>query len=309
MGLVIIYLLGPRVKIDTTLAAVDLPEDLDAYLARSEAQFDDIVPGTEKTIIWAGEPGQKTALSIIYLHGFSASRQEVAPLSDNLAAELGANLFYTRFTGHGRPGSAMGEASVNDWLRDSQEALEIGRRLGQQVIVIGVSTGATAATWLTTRPESADVLAFVLISPNYGPKDSSAEGLLLPWGGQLANITIGPERSWEPINEAEAKCWTHSYPTKAMLPMMGLVKLVRDSDLEAVARPIQVIYSPNDQVIDPLKAEAIYGRFGSAVKKIIAVDQVGDPGNHILAGDLRSPDETAVIQKMILSFIAPLRQT
>lgn len=83
----IALLAGPRVDFDTTLEPVQLPADLDAYLAQSEAQFDDIVPGAEKTIVWSGEPGQKTPLSVIYLHGFSATRQEIAPLPEELPAE------------------------------------------------------------------------------------------------------------------------------------------------------------------------------------------------------------------------------
>lgn len=33
----------------------DLPEDLDRYIALQERRFDDIVPGTEKKIVWAGK--------------------------------------------------------------------------------------------------------------------------------------------------------------------------------------------------------------------------------------------------------------
>ena len=119
VGLSILFLAGPRVKVDATLRAVDLPEDLDRYLAASEAQFADIVPNTEKAIIWAGASHVKTPVSVVYLHGFSATRQEVVPLADIVAAELGANLFYTRLTGHGRSGEAMAEATVNDWHRSA----------------------------------------------------------------------------------------------------------------------------------------------------------------------------------------------
>jgi len=110
--LLVVFLLGPRVAIETNLQPVSLPDDLDAYLASSEAAYDDIVPGTEKKIIWAGEAGEKTPLSIVYLHGFSATRQETAPLAEELAAELGANLYYDHFTGHGRSGEALAGAAV-----------------------------------------------------------------------------------------------------------------------------------------------------------------------------------------------------
>ena len=60
---------------------------------------------------------RQTELALVYLHGFSASRQETAPLSEDLARQLGANLFVTRLSGHGRSPQAMGEPSVRDWLQ------------------------------------------------------------------------------------------------------------------------------------------------------------------------------------------------
>ncbi|MGB0389360.1 MAG: alpha/beta hydrolase [Ardenticatenaceae bacterium] len=302
----ILFFAGPRVEVDTTLHPVELPQDLDAYLRESEAKFSDIVPGAEKTIIWAGEPGQKTPLSIVYLHGFSATRQETAPLSDNLAAKLGANLYYPRVTGHGRSGAAMAETTVNDWINDSHEALSIAQKLGEQVIVIGVSTGGTAATWLSTQPDREDVLAFVLISPNFAPRDPSAEIIIGPWGEQIATMLIGPERSWEPINEQQGKYWTHRYPTKAVLPMIAFVKVVREMELEAVKQPLLVIYSPNDQVINPTMVEETFARFGSANKKLIPIEEPQASDNHVLAGDIVAANDTPQIEKMILDFVSSL---
>lgn len=302
---VAVFLAGPRVKMDTTLRPFPLPLDLDQYLAESEGRFDDIVPNTEKTIIWAGQPGQKTAVSIIYLHGFTATRQETAPLSDKLAAELGANLFYTRFRGHGRTGQALAEATVNDWLNDTIEALAIGRRLGERVIVIGVSTGATAATWLAAQPDLDDVLAFIFISPNYGPHDRSAVILTWPWGEKIATALIGPERDWEPSNEAHGRYWTLNYPTRALLPMMGLVKLTHQADLSRITRPVLVIYSPQDEVIDSRRVETTFARMSQADKQIIPVTRNEGESNHVLAGAITAPDKTDEIVQMILNFIRP----
>jgi alpha-beta hydrolase superfamily lysophospholipase len=141
-----VFFAGPQVALSTQLRSLQLPADLDQYLAASEARYPDITANTEKIIIWAYPDKRKTALSVIYPQGFSATRQETAPLSDEIAKQLGANLFYTRLTGHGRSGAAMAEASVNDWLNDSQEALQIGAQLGEHVVVIATSTGATLAT-------------------------------------------------------------------------------------------------------------------------------------------------------------------
>ncbi|WP_420628563.1 alpha/beta hydrolase [Candidatus Leptofilum sp.] len=304
--LVIVFLAGPRVVVDTELAPVNLPDDLDSYLAESEAQFSDIVPNAEKTIIWAGEPGQKTEISAVYLHGFSATRQETAPLSDNVVAELGANLFYTRFTGHGRSGEAMAEATVNDWLNDTWEAYQIGQRLGEKVIVIGVSTGGTAATWLAAQPNTDNLLATVLISPNFGPTDPTSEILTWPWAEQIVNLVIGSERSWEPANEGHAQYWTESYPTRAILPMMGLVKLTRRADLAGIQSPVLVIYSPNDTVVSPAKTEEIFAQIGVASKEIAPITDAQDEGSHVLAGDILAPNDTERVQQLILDFVAAL---
>jgi hypothetical protein len=100
-----LFLAGPRATLEPQTSAVQLPADLERYLADSEARYPDITPGAEKTIVWAHPNQRQTDLAIIYLHGYSATRQETAPLSDQLARQLEANLFYTRLSGHGRGGA------------------------------------------------------------------------------------------------------------------------------------------------------------------------------------------------------------
>ena len=108
------------------LAALPAPtpgDDLVAWLHARESVFDDIVPGTEKAINWAATPGERTELAVIYIHGFSASRREISPVPEAIAAALEANYFGTRLAGHGRsggavPGEALGDVSVEDWTLD-----------------------------------------------------------------------------------------------------------------------------------------------------------------------------------------------
>jgi hypothetical protein len=84
-------------------------EGIGVYLETMESRFDDIRPDSHNRVIWAGEQETRTALSIVYFHGFSASSQEIRPVPDLLAQAFGANLVYTRFRGHGRDSDAMGE--------------------------------------------------------------------------------------------------------------------------------------------------------------------------------------------------------
>ncbi len=302
-ALVIIFFAGPRVEIKTELDPVDLPADLDRYLGEAEAAFDDIVPGTEKTIHWAGEVGVRTPLSVVYLHGFSATRQETAPLSERVAESLGANVFYTRFTGHGRDGAAMLDGSVNAWLNDAHEALRIGQRLGERVVVIGVSTGGTIATWLAAQLSTEQVAAYVLISPNFAPADSRTGLLLWPWGGHIAELLIGPEQSWEPSNARHGQYWTHRHPTRALLPMAGMVSLVNSLDLSLIDAPVLVVYSPEDRVVNAAATETAFAALGSSRKHLAAYTDADDLDQHVLAGDILSPGSTEAIATMIVDFV------
>ncbi len=302
--LVVIFILGPRVNTEINPEALSLPADLDAYLSQSEAAFSDIVPNTEKHIQWAHEDRQKTDLALVYLHGFSATRQEISPVTENLAKDLGANLFLTRLTGHGRGIKPMGETSVNLWANDALEAIQIGRAIGRKVIVIGTSTGGTLATWLALQTGELKPDAVVLVSPNFSPKDPSSQVLTWPWGKQMAELLLGKELNFEPRSPLQAIYWTTSYPTVSLLPMMGFVDVVNDSELESIKVPLLTIYSPNDGVVSVEKTKAALARISSEINETMQVLNSTDKHEHVIAGDALSPISNEPISLRVKSFIA-----
>lgn len=291
----IVWLVGPRIPVDTS---IDIDEaaiaaDPQAYVEREEAQIAGIRDGLQKEIVWAYPASKaKTPLAIVYVHGFSASRGEIAPLPEKVAAALGANLFYTRLTGHGLSGAAMATASVNDWLNDMAEAMAIGRAIGERTVVIATSTGGGLATWAATQPALAEKLAaMVLVSPNYRIADPNAFILTQPWGGQIAEIIVGKERGFEPQNELNARYWTYRYPTKALLPMAALTALARNAPVNRIAAPGLFIYSPDDKVVDHVETARIASAWGASAETI-EVTGANDPYNHVIAGDALSPNKT-----------------
>lgn len=229
LALVALFFLGPVNEFgpDTPTARQAPPTalaDLDPWLQTSESKFEGLRPGTAKGVVWASADKQQTPWSVVYIHGFSATRLETAPLADQVAKALGANLFYTRLSGHGLPGQAMGEVSAQDWMADTLEAVQIGKSLGNKVLVISCSTGSTLSTWLGTTPQAADVSAFVFISPNFGLKNKMSELINGHWGPYIATAVSGDTIRYEQTDPREVVAWTGSYPTKALFPMMALVK-------------------------------------------------------------------------------------
>lgn len=286
-------------------AAPDIPDHptaVEHWVNRAESRHPDLVPGTEARVVWAERyASERTSRAIVYLHGFSASRQETAPLVERLARDWDANAHEARLTGHGRGGGALARAEAADWLADAREALAIGRALGDEVLVVGSSTGATLAAWLASRDDQDGVLGYVLMSPNFAPRDPRAELLLLPGAKAWVPWIHGATHAFEPRNDRHARYWTTRYPSPALVSMMRLVDFVRDRDFGAVRRPVLTLYAPDDGVIDTGAIRAWHESLGAPRKRLRTI-RPDDPVAHVLAGDILSPATTDDVIHAIRDF-------
>ncbi len=304
-ALAIFLWLGPRERVEP--AALPAFDDPVAYLAEREAAFGDIREGAAARIVWAGAEGAVTPLSIVYLHGFSAGPEEIRPVPDRVAEALGANLIYARLAGHGRDGAAMAEARAGDWVGDTALFLEIGRRLGERVLVMGTSTGGTLAAWAATDPEmAADVAGVVLVSPNFAVGNPAGWLLELPFARQWVPLVAGADRSFEPLNDGQAAHWTTAYPTAATVTLGTLLRELRGRDLGAASQPVLVLFSDEDQVVSPPATRAAMARWGGPVTlSPQTLPETGaDPFRHVIAGDIMSPAMTDVAVQAILDWAA-----
>lgn len=309
--LVAMFIFGPRAhvipaaEISAARAVPDTPDQLEAFLERERVAG--VIPGTEARIVWHAPSRDRTTYAVVYLHGFSASRQELAPLPEQVAQALEANLFEARLAGHGiEDGRALAQATAETWLRDVREAIAIGHRLGDALVVLASSTGATLMT-LVAVEDQPDVFAYVFLSPNFGPRDPSARLLLLPWAERWVPLLVGAERSWVPVNEPHGRYWTTRYPMKALFPMMATVSAAANADVSGLRAPVLVLFSPDDPVVDPAATQAMLDRMtGSPLKRIIPVDGPGD--THVLAGDILSPARTSTLADTIVGFVRALER-
>lgn len=293
----------PRLAGTTTVP--EIPDDIDGWLAEAERTVSnefELIPGTEKRVRWQ-QPGIRTRYSVVYLHGFSATRQEIAPVTERVADRLGANLFETRLTGHGHGRLPMHEVRAEDWLADGAEALRIGASIGEQVIVIGTSTGSTLALALADHELMQHVSALVLISPNMAPADPKALWLTRPGGPLLARLIAGDTRSWTAHNAEQERYWSTSYPTEATVEVMRLVDRAARLARQPLTQPVLMMLSPEDTVISPSAARATFDELVAPHKELVEVSDSGDPSHHILAGRILSPDTTDAVVGDIVHFV------
>ncbi len=280
------------------------------YLAAQEGRFGDITPGTEKRILWAGPAGVKTALSVVYLHGFSATSEELRPVPDDVARAMGANLYFARLSGHGRGGAAMAGPRAGDWITDTAEALEIGRRIGDRVLVIATSTGGTLAAIAAADADLAPdlmqhVAGIVMVSPNFGLKSRAGAILEMPLARYWGPLVAGRTRHFEVLNEGHGTFWTSRYPTVALMPLGALIRHARGLDYGEATVPALFLLSDDDQVVRADLGRKVAADWGARIVTVTPGPE-DDPFHHVIAGDILSPGQTGNMVQEILDWLDTL---
>ena len=99
--------------------------EIDDHLKRTESGVRALRPDCEKKIVWASKSSVKTSTSVVFIHGFSATRFECSPVIDMVAEKLQANLYFARLRGHGQDGRALGESSFDEFMEDTISSIAL----------------------------------------------------------------------------------------------------------------------------------------------------------------------------------------
>ncbi len=307
----LVYWFGPREEVNLVPVFDDrrFGEGVQVYFESTESAFDDIVPGVEKRVIWQdGFKEQRTPYSVLYVHGFSASSEEIRPVPDRVAEALGANLVYTRLQGHGRDGEAMAEGTASGWMRDMAEGVAAARAVGDKVVILSTSTGGTLAAAAALNPDlSEDVVAMVFVSPNFGVNTAVAWMPSLPWARTWLPMVLGHERDGTSPDPEKNKYWSTVYPWEAVVPMSVLVDTVYGLDFSGASVPALFWFSDDDQVVRPERTHLVARSWGGPSEvTLVTMGPGDDPHSHVVAGRLMSPGQTDAAVTGILEWLKGL---
>ncbi|MBO0322822.1 alpha/beta hydrolase [Muricauda sp. CAU 1633] len=300
--LALVYLLGPQVEkpsMDTALPQV--PSDLvqlEKWINEKEAVFTNIKPDNGAEIIWFDSIPSKTEYSIVYLHGWSASRMEGFPLHETIAKQYGCNLYLPRLAGHGlEEKEAMLDLTADEVLDSAKEAIAVAKQLGNKVIVMATSTGGTLALHLAGGDP--DVAALLLYSPNIEIYDKNAKLLTGHWGLQLAKAVKKSDYHEFEASAEKQKYWTTKYRVEALTHLQALVdNTMVPETFQKVKQPVFMGYfyrndSIQDKVVSVPAMLDMYEQLGTSEdqKRKKAFPDVGD---HVMTSDITSKDLPAV---------------
>jgi esterase/lipase len=249
-----IYLIGPRPhyeKFDDKPKELDVPlGELDQYIEKGESQTLNIKEDNQAEIIWA-DSIQKTEYSIVYIHGYSASKGEGEPIHKNMAKKYGCNLYLPRLSKHGLTDEdAFLTLTPRSLVESAKEAIAIGKLIGEKVILMGTSTGGTLSIYLAANEPS--VQGLILMAPNIDIADQGSHLLNKPWGKQMMQIMNGGAyRTWE-ADEVVQKYWTNKNRIEGLVVLRELLdNTMTDDVFQKINVPVcMIVYYKNDQEQD-----------------------------------------------------------
>ena len=276
--------------------------DVEKQIKFDESSVPNLRSNIEKKIIWAEKSSQRTPLSIVFIHGFSATRVEMSPVIEKVAKALGANVFLTRLSGHGQDGDALSNATFDDWILDTAEAINIGEVIGNEVILIGSSTGCSLIHSIIETQTK--VRSIIYVSPNFGPSSFKGHFLRLPGAKWFIPLILGREHSFTPKNSEHERCWTTRYPSKALFPVKDSVIAASLANHSKIKLPILFWFSDYDKVVSPKATRRIISKMGNNVEIFNPILSLkDDPSKHGVLGDILSPTKTNQGVNKILEWI------
>ena len=243
------------------------------YLANYELQFRDIVHGAQSQIIWF-DGQQKTRKVIVYLHGFSATHQELQPLPQQLAQYYQANLLLPRLSGHARHGHCLAKVHYHDWFDDMWRIIQIASVMGDEIILLGNSTGASLINYLLQQPKllkllPAKVIANVQLSPNFAINHPLIHLLKLPFVSWFLSRFYRGNYKVPAFNSQHLKFWTTAYPLRSVVSLQRLLDWLHTSHMGRIFTPTLFVYNQFDPVV---KVSAIKKAIQGYGAKILGVE-------------------------------------
>lgn len=294
--LAILYLLGPimpKPVFNTLLPKIS--GGVEKYVDSLES-LKKVRPGNEARIIWANDTLKtRTKYVLLYLHGFSASWHEGYPVNADFSRRYGCNAYFARLSDQGLiSDNPLIDMTPSKLYESAKSALVIVRQLGDNVIIMGTSTGGTLGLMLASDfPEM--VYALIMYSPNIRIKQKTAILLSRPWGLQIARLYFGGKfRVIKDIpSEEYCKYWYCRYRTEGAVYLQQLIDAKMNSDLfKKVRCPVFLGYyykdSKNqDQIVSVSAAVRMFDQLGTppAMKQS---QSFPNAGAHVIASSLTS---------------------
>ncbi len=274
------------------------PAALERWLGDREDRTNGVKPAAKARIIWnRPEHPRKTPYSLVYLHGFKASRGEGHPLHRDIARRFGCNLFLPRLSRHGlQTDTPLADLTADSLAGSAETACRIGQRIGEQVILMGTSAGGSLALYLAAHPQYGRKIAGLIL---YAPliKFYGIRHHLLTSSPGRKLLKVIPGKNYlipSPAASRRAEeIWYSRYSMQGLLSLGTFIgRYMQPSTFSAVGCPAFIGYyyknrQEQDTVVSVDAIKKMAAQLGTSGDNI-HLQNFPDAGTHILPSELYS---------------------
>lgn len=156
-------------------------------------------------------------------------------------------MYLSRLSEHGLKGdNQLLDINDEEWMQSALDAIEVGRAIGEKVIVLSCSTGSIFDLYLSSRYPDL-VVGHIMMSPNvdiYDPRSSMLAG---HWGLQIARKIMGSDYyGWKAPGPAQQYWYTH-YRIEELTRLKALINATMiKSTFAKVDEPLLMLYYYQD---------------------------------------------------------------
>ena len=197
--------------------------------------------------------------------------------------------------------------TADNYWQSAQQALAIGKQIGNKVILMGTSTGGSQAIQLAANYPN-DVAAIILYSPNIAINDPNAWILNNNWGLQIARLVKhGNYNVPEDTRAIYKQYWNTPYRLEATVALEEMLETTMNTaTFNKVKQPALLLYYYKDEqhqdaVVKVSAMKKMFMELGTPnnLKRAIPLPNTG---NHVISSYIKSNDIISV-EKETKSFL------
>ncbi len=212
-------------------------------------------------------------ICVIAIHGFSSAPKEMEKIALFLNSK-NLNVYTPRLDGHGTTPEDLKTKIWQDWYNSISRTIALASLKYKKVFIVGFSTGGLLGL-LSTKKHYKEFSGLICINAALNLNDIRIKTLLPAisfWNDLVKAFNEGKyQKEYVPNHPQNPEINYNKYYIDSITQLNLLMKKTK-KNLEKIKKPLLIIQSKNDPVVNPISAYEIFNEVKSTNKTIKIID-------------------------------------